>query len=229
VSAGDAVGVERALPVAEAGVAAVASRLAEATAVDGPLVDAGRDRLSTADLVAAADAAMERRGGDPAGATTVDVRDGLRADEPVVVAVAPRVDGRPGPLARTLVVDGTGGWDRRAAVAVGMAHDAVRRIVEPELPARRVVDEAVAELGAYGLAAADSGPPVARPVGASAPDFGTDAPLAAGQVFALDPAVTPVDPDEERGPVRVGSCYAVTDAGCRPLGSAPTSLSPAAY
>jgi hypothetical protein len=105
-------------------------------------------------------------------------------------------------------VDGTGGWDRRAAVAVGMAHDAVRRIVEPELPARRVVDEAVAELGAYGLAAADSGPPVARPVGGPGPDFGTDAPLAA---------------------VRVGSCYAVTEAGCRPLGSAPTSLSPAAY
>jgi Xaa-Pro aminopeptidase len=222
-------GVERALSVAAAGVVAAAARLADAAVTGGRLHDAGGDPLDTEVLATATDAAIREAGGDPAGRTTVETREALRPGEPVVVAVEPRVDDVAGPLARTFVVDGSGGWDRRAAVAVGMAHDAVRRTVEPSVPARRVVEEAVAELAAYGLAAAESGPAVARPVGGSAPDFETDAPLEAGQAFVLDPAAEQLDPDDDRGRVRVSSCYVVTEDGCRPVGATPTSLSPAAY
>lgn len=224
-------GVERALSVAAAGVAAAAARLSGASLTGThPQPDGDPDDPpSAADVEAAADMAIEEAGGDPAGNTHVVARGAIRSGDPIVVAAAPRVDGNPGPLSRTLVVDGGGGWNRRAAVAVEMAHDAVRRAVEPGVPARRVVDEAVAELGAYGLATASEGPPVARPVRGPTVDFETDASLAAGTVFALDPAATPADPGEDRGSVRVGSCYVVTEEGCRPLESTPTSLSPAAY
>lgn len=208
--------VERALSAAESGVVAAATHLTATTAVDGRLHRDGAP-LTTA--------ALERAGSDAtADATvTVETRDGLRPDDPVVVAVTP--DGA-APLARTFVVDGTGGWTRRAAVAVGMAHDAVRRVVEPGVPARRVVDEAVAELGAYGLAAADG--PVAHGIGTDI-DFSADAPLDAGTRFALDPAARDPDPDADRGRVRIGGWYVVTDDGCRASGDLSTSLSPAAY
>ena len=208
--------VETALSAAESGLVAAAVHLTETTVVDGRLGRDG-DPLTTA--------ALERVVGAAAGdaAVTVGTRDGLRPDDPVVVAVAP--DGA-APLARTFVVAGSGGWTRRAAVAVGMAHDAVRRVVEPGVPARRVVDEAVAELGAYGLAPADG--PVAHGIGTDI-DFSADAPLDAGTRFALDPAARDPDPDADRGRVRIGGWYVVTDDGCRASGDLSTSLSPAAY
>jgi Xaa-Pro aminopeptidase len=144
----------------------------------------------------------------------------------VIVALAPRVDGVGGPLARTFVVDGSGGWERRAAVAVEMAHDAVRRVAAPGVSPRRVVDEAVAELGAYGLAT--GGGDVIRGVGAGL-DTSGDASLAAGQRFVLDPAARDPDPDADRGRIRIGGWYVITDDGCRALGDLPTSLSPDAY
>mgnify|MGYP002761249031 FL=1 len=208
--------VERALSAAESGVVAAATHLAAATAVDGRLHRDGAP-LTTA--------ALERAGSDAtADATvTVETRDGLRPDDPVVVAVTP--DGA-APFARTFVVDGTGGWTRRAAVAVGMAHDAVRRVAEPGVPARRLVDEAIAELGAYGLAAGES----AVVHGLDAPmDGGSDEPLSAGRRFALDPTARDPDPETDRGVVRVGGWYTITDSGCQPLSGLPTSLSPDAY
>lgn len=217
--------VERALDPADAGVVAAATELAAAITRDGRLHVDG-DPLTAERLAAVADESVRRAGGDPAGATTVDPSGDLAAGRPILVVLEPRADGVAGPLARTFVVDGHGGWERRAAVAVGMAHDAVRRVVEPGLSARRVVDEAVAELGAYGLAADG---PVARAVGGCDRDFSTDDPLAAGDVFVLDPIATDPDPETDRGRVRIGSCYAVTASGCRPLGSTPTSLSPGAY
>ncbi|MFB6101837.1 MAG: M24 family metallopeptidase [Haloplanus sp.] len=221
----DAVGaVEPALTAASAGLVAVAARLADATAASNRLVAEGNP-LTVDRLERTANAAVADAGGDPAGRTRVETRDGVRPGDPLVVALSPRIDGVGGPLARTFVVDGTGGWERRAAVAVEMAHDAVRRIAEPGRPARRVVDEAVAELGAFGLAAAES--PVAEPVGASTPDFSTDTPLDPGTVFALRPVA--VAPGDDRGRIRIGRCYAVTESGCRSLDDIPTSLSPSAY
>jgi len=212
------VSVESTLSAAEQGVVAAATRLAEATVVDSRLYADG-DPLTPSRLerVASGDA-----GGD--AMVTVETRTGeCRSDDPVVVAVTP--DGA-APLARTFVVDGSGGWTRRAAVAVEMAHDAVRRVVEPGVPARRVVDEAIAELGAYGLAVGEGA--VAHGIRTRI-DVESDASLAAGQRFALDPAARDPDPDADRGTVRIGGWYVVTESGCRALGDLPTSLSPDAY
>jgi Xaa-Pro aminopeptidase len=208
---------EAALAAAERGLVAAATRLAETTVVDDRLHAGDPLTPSVLDRVASAAA------GEGATVTVETRADALRPDDPIVVAVDPA---GAAPLARTFVVDGTGGWTRRAAVAVGMAHDAVRRVVEPGVPARRVVDEAVAELGAYGLAAADG--PVAHGIGTSL-DFSGDAPLDAGTRFALDPAARDQDPDADRGRVRIGGWYVVTDDGCRALSDLPTSLSPDAY
>lgn len=213
--------VEAALSAAESGLVAVANRLADATVVDGQLRADG-DPLTPADLEGVADAAA---GGD--GTASVATRDGtLRAGTPISVVLDPRVDGAATPLARTFVVDGSGGWERRAAVAVEMAHDAVRRVAEPGVPARRLVDEAVAELGAYGLATGDGA--VARGIGTDI-DVSTDASLAAGQRFVLDPTARDPDPEADRGRIRIGGWYAITDDGCRALGDLPTSLSPDVY
>ncbi|AZH26884.1 M24 family metallopeptidase [Haloplanus aerogenes] len=210
--------VEVALPAAESGLVAVADRLAAATVVDGRL------RVDGDPLMAAVLDGVVNEAADDLTAI-VGTHDGpLRAGVPIVVAVDPRVDDASTPLARTFVVDGSGGWERRAAVAVEMAHDAVRRVAEPGVPARRIVDEAVAELAAYGLGTGEGA--VARGLGTDI-DFSTDTSLAAGQRFVLDP--TAVAPDADRGAVRIGAWYAVTDEGCRRLGDLPTSLSPDAY
>ncbi|WP_187347727.1 M24 family metallopeptidase [Haloplanus rubicundus] len=207
--------VEAALSAAETGFVAAAAHLTATTVVDGRLHRDG-DPLTPAELERVASDAAE-------AAVTVETRDGLRPDDPVVVAVHPE---GAAPLARTFVVDGTGGWTRRAAVAVGMAHDAVRRVAEPDVPARRLVDEAIAELGAYGLAAGEG----AVVHGLDTPiDGGSDAPLDAGTRFALDPAARDPDPEIGRGLVRIGGWYTITDSGCRALSDLPTSLSPADY
>jgi Xaa-Pro aminopeptidase len=219
--------VERALSAATDGVVAVAARLAASTPASGALRADG-DPLTPAALEGVADEAVVAAGGDPAGRTRVETpADVVRPGEPVCLTLEPTVGGVAGACARTFVVDGGGGWDRRAAVAVEMAHDAVSRVVEPGVPARRVVDEAVAELGAYGLGTADA--PVAWAVGDGSVEFPSDAPLEAGQAFALAPVAVDPDPETDRGRVRIGTCYLVTESGCRSLGTLPTSLSPAAY
>jgi len=208
--------VAAALSTAETGLAAVATRLDDATLAG----DAAGDPLTPSRLERVASEAVEG-----AATTTVETRDGAcRPDDPVVVAVEPRGVGVP--LSRTFVVDGTGGWTRRAAVAVEMAHDAVSRVAEPGVPARRIVDEAVAELGAYGLAAGEG--PVATGIG-TVIDFSSDAPLERGTRFALDPAARDPDPEADRGRVRIGGWYAITDDGCRTLDELSASLSPGAY
>ncbi len=190
------------MAAAEAGIDAVATRLA-ADGVDG---------LDATTLERVADDAIEASGADPDHATTVSPAT-PEVGEPLVVAVAPRADGERAPLARTFVVDGTGGWERRAAVAVEMAHDAVGRIAEPGVPVDRLVSEAIAELGAYGLAPGDGA--VVRCL---------DGDLSVGDEFVLDPAAH--DPETPGRHVRISARYVVTEGGCRRLESVPTSLSP---
>jgi Xaa-Pro aminopeptidase len=206
------------LSAAERGLVAAATRLAEVTAVDGRL---------HADGTPLTPPALERVASDAAGeeaTAVVDIRDDhLHPDDPVVVVVDPA---GAAPLARTFVVDGTGGWTRRAAVAVGMAHDAVRRVAKPGVPAGRIVDEAIAELGAYGLATGEGA--IAHGLGDRV-DIEGDTPLERGTQFALDPVARDPDPETDRGRVRIGGWYAVADEGCRALSDLPTSLSPDAY
>ncbi|MEF8855958.1 MAG: M24 family metallopeptidase [Haloplanus sp.] len=214
-----------ALSAAETGLVAVATLLADASVVDGRLhADSDADPLTPARLEAVADDATAAD-----AQASVETRDGVvRPGDPLVVAFAPRVDGTAVPLSRTFVVDGSGGWERRAAVAVEMAHDAVRRVAAPGVSPRRVVDEAVAELGAYGLTTGEGN--VIRGVGSGlVASAEGDASLTAGQRFVLDPAARDPDPDTDRGRIRIGGWYAVTDDGCRALSQLPTSLSPDAY
>jgi Xaa-Pro aminopeptidase len=219
--------VERAVATAADGVVAVAERLAAATATNGSLRKAG-EVLTAESLERVADDAVDAAGGEPGDRTRVITRtDAVRPDEPIEVTLEPRLGGVTAHCSRTFVVDGSGGWTRRAAVGVEMAHDAVARVVEPGVPARRVIDEAVAELGAYGLGTAEG--VVARAVGGADVEFPSDASLAAGQTFALTPAAVDPAPDTDRGRIRIGTCYLVTDAGCRALSSLPTSLAPDAY
>ncbi|WP_280585717.1 M24 family metallopeptidase [Halorubrum sp. Boch-26] len=76
----------------------------------------------------------------------------IRPGETVLLDVSPRgPDGYYGDMTRTFVVDGDGGWERRAYVAVEAAREAALAEVEPGVPAKTVHGEAAAELAAYGF------------------------------------------------------------------------------
>ncbi|TKX85785.1 M24 family metallopeptidase, partial [Halorubrum sp. SS5] len=78
--------------------------------------------------------------------------DPIRPGETVLLDVSPRgPDGYYGDVTRTFVVDGDGGWERRAYVAVEAAREAALDEVEPGVPAKTVHGEAAAELAAYGF------------------------------------------------------------------------------
>jgi len=159
-------------------------------------------------------------------AGTTDIRPG----ETVVVGVSPRgPDGYHGDLTRTFVVDGDGGWERRASVAVEAAREAALVEVEPGTPVATVGGEAAAELAAYGFdpnpepgEAGATGEPV-RGVGLSrceAPSGGTE--LRPGHVIAVEPGVR----DPTVGRVRLGDLVVVTDDGYEPLAEHPLGIAP---
>ncbi len=76
----------------------------------------------------------------------------IRPGATVRVTASPRGrDGYRGDVARTFVVDGDGGWARRAHVAVSAARAAAVEAVEPGASAATVRREATAELAAYGF------------------------------------------------------------------------------
>lgn len=221
----DGAETERALSPTATGLRAAATRLDAATVLEGRLHVDGAP-LTAERLTLAVEAAVADAGGEDVDVCIGPCGDGLRPDDPVVVVLRPAAPAA-APLARTFVVDGGGGWDRRAAVAVGMVHDAVTRVAEPGRPAGRLVDEAVAELGAYGLAPAET--PTVWTAAGDPIDRSEEASLAAGDVFALDPTAVDPDPDADRGRIRIGRYYTVTGSGCRALGDLPTSLLPGAY
>jgi len=90
----------------------------------------------------------------------------IRPGATVRVTASPRGrDGRRGDIARTFVVNGDGGWARRAHVAVSAAREAAVGAVEPGVSAATVRHEAAAELAAYGFGPdAANGAGVARGV-----------------------------------------------------------------
>ena len=103
------------------------------------------------------------------GPSTADrsrVDDPIRPGATVRVTASPRGrDGYRGDIARTFVVDGDGGWARRAHVAVSAAREAAVGAVEPGVAAATVRREAAAELAAYGFESdAANGAGVARGV-----------------------------------------------------------------
>jgi len=217
---------------AEAGVERARDLLRAASVADGHLRRDG-EPVTVRRLREAVDGAVVAGGASPANATRIAVGgDGRSADAPVrpgetvVVRVAPREpSGYRAALARTVVVDGEGGWERRAQLAVERALDSVHRELEAGVAASTVREEVTIECGAYGFADDALPDRAGHGVGLAArelPDLRTDAPLEAGTVLAITPSVA----DPSGGAVAMTDLVAVTEDGCEPLATAERSLAP---
>lgn len=222
-----------------------AERLLAAAEIDGDGLRLAGRPLTAERLRRATNAELASHGVADAGNTVVaagpEAGDGgqngpdrrIRAGDPVVVAVAPRGPyGYHGAVARTVVVDSDGGWERRAYVAAESALDAALAEIEAGASASAVGREAHAELAAFGFDPGRSGTQdgPAGPghgVGLSRrerPFLDTDAELSAGSVVAVEPRVT--DPD--RGTVRLSALVVVTADGHERLGDGDPSFTPRA-
>ena len=162
---------------------------------------------------------------------TADADTQIRAGDPVAIAVAPRgPHGYHGSLARTVVVDSDGGWERRAYVAVESALDAALAEVEAGTIATTVGREAHAELAAFGFdpgseTSVDGPTGPGHGVGLSRrerPWLDADTELDIGNVVAIEPQVA----DPERGVVRLSALVAVTADGHERLDDADASFAP---
>ena len=158
--------------------------------------------------------------------------DPIRPGEAVLLDVSPRgPDGYYGDATRTFVVDGDGGWERRAYVAVEAAREAALAEVEPGVPAKTVHGEAAAELAAYGFDPnADEGEAgfthgTGHGVGVSlheGPSLSGAGELRPGHVVTVEPGV--YDPDI--GGVRLEDLILVTDNGYEILAEYPFGIAP---
>ena len=160
--------------------------------------------------------------------------DPIRPGETVLLDVSPRgPDGYYGDATRTFVVDGDGGWERRASVAVEAAREAALAEVEPGVPAKTVHGEAAAELAAYGFDPnADEGEAgfthgTGHGVGVSlheGPSLTGAGELRTGHVVTVEPGVY----DPEIGGVRLEDLILVTDEGYELLAEYPLGIVPTA-
>jgi Xaa-Pro aminopeptidase len=156
----------------------------------------------------------------------------IRPGEPVVVSITPRgPSGYHGRLTRTFVVDGDGGWDRRAYVAVEAAQAAALAEITPGVVAGIVHEEAAAEVTAYGFdPTADRAEPghihdTGGGIGISArelPSLTGDKALRPGHTLAVEPGVS----DPAHGGVRLGDVVVVTDDGAERLIEYPFGTTP---
>ncbi len=230
---------------AEAGIRRGAAVLRAAT-VDGDDLRWDGDPLTTECLRRAVDATMAGAGVDPArntvcgsGPSCADLHyrgeDPIRPGETVLLDVSPRgPEGYYADCTRTFVVDGDGGWPRRAHVACEMGAEAAFAVLSAGAGERAstVHTEAAAEIRAYGFPV-DDGPvgfthSVGHGVGLSLherPSLRGDADLRAGHVLTVEPGVY----DPERGGVRVEDSVVVREDGYDSLTDLPRSLDPGAY
>ncbi len=158
--------------------------------------------------------------------------DPIRPGETVLLDVSPRgPDGYHGDMTRTFVVDGDGGWERRAYVAVEAARKAALAEVEPGVTAATVHGEAAAELGAYGFdpnaGASETGftHGTGHGVGVSLhepPSLSSGTELRPGHVVTVEPGV--YDPDV--GGVRLEDLIVVTGEGYEVLAGYPFGIVP---
>jgi Xaa-Pro aminopeptidase len=195
-----------------------------------------------------------------AGSTVADPGSGagvpLRRGETILVDLSPRgPGGYRGDLARTFVVDGDGGWERRAHVACESARRVGLSAVEPGAAASRVAGEIRGELAAYFRSAGSNPPPAAELDAAVALADGADGragdsarnggELLRGDVhgvgLSLHEAPSPGSGAELRtgtvlaveagvygsdGGVRIEDLAVVTDDGCELLTECSSSLAP---
>ena len=158
--------------------------------------------------------------------------DPIRPGETVLLDISPRSpDGYYGDVTRTFVVDGDGGWERRAYVAVEAAREAALAEIEPGVPAKTVHGEAAAELAAYGFepnaAEGEAGftHGTGHGVGVSlheGPSLSGAGELRPGHVVTVEPGV--YDPDI--GGVRLEDLILVTDDGYEILAEYPFGIVP---
>ncbi|GGL70064.1 M24 family metallopeptidase [Halocalculus aciditolerans] len=155
----------------------------------------------------------------------------VHADETVLLDVSPRgPEGYYGDLTRTFVVDSSGGWDRRAYLAVESAQDMAFDAIEAGAPAESVHEEGAAEIVAYGFGAGadlDAGftHGVGHGVGVSlheAPSLTASEELRVGDVVTVEPGVY----DPEKGGVRIEDLVVVTEDGFENLTDYPRSSTP---
>jgi Xaa-Pro aminopeptidase len=158
--------------------------------------------------------------------------DPIRPGETVLLDVSPRgPDGYYGDATRTFVVDGDGGWERRAYVAVEAAREAALDEIEPGVPAKTVHGEAAAELTAYGFDPNAGEGEVGfthgtgHGVGVSlheSPSLSGAGELRPGHVVTVEPGVY----DPETGGVRLEDLILVTDDGYEILAEYPFDIAP---
>ena len=171
-----------------------------------------------------------------AGSSAADLHyvgdDPIRAGETVLLDVSPRgPDGYYGDMTRTFVVDGDGGWERRAYVAVEAAREAALAEIEPGVTAATVHAEAAAELAAYGFdpnateGAAGFTHGTGHGVGVSLhepPSLSGGTELKPGHVVTVEPGVY----DPAIGGVRLEDLVAVTEDGYELLAEYPFGIVP---
>ena len=201
--------------------------------------------LTTERLRREANAVLAARGVRDAGNTVVGAGpsaadlhyvgdEPIRPGETVLLDISPRgPDGYYGDLTRTFVVDGDGGWERRAYVAVEAAREAALAEVEPGVPAKTVHGEAAAELAAYGFDPdASEGETgfthgTGHGVGVSlheSPSLSGAGELRPGHVVTIEPGVY----DPSIGGVRLEDLVVVTDDGYELLAEYPFGIVPEA-
>ncbi|MFP8952867.1 M24 family metallopeptidase [Natrialbaceae archaeon A-arb3/5] len=219
--------IERAQRAAQAGIQRAASLLATATVDDGRLALDG-ETLSAATLRTEIDHAVLDAGAVPTSHTAVRTSTDsttLRPGVPIVLAVAPRgPDGYHGGLVRTLVVDGEGGRERRAHVAVtqafrssramltagGASVTAVEADLEAEIRAFGEDDAIETRVTGVGLE------PRERPLAG-------DEQIEPGHVVRLEAAARVADEQW----IRIADLLEVGDEGVEWLAPPPHSLEPA--
>ncbi|MGQ3411459.1 M24 family metallopeptidase [Natrinema sp. LN54] len=240
-TAGERERVAAAQRAASAGIRRAAAVLADATVVDGRLaVDASDgadpDPLTPARLRIAIDEAVVGAGAFPAGNTAVNPGSSTDSDaplqrgDPIVLETAPRGPaGYYGGLARTLVVDGDGGRERRVHVGVTQSFRSARSMLTAGTESVTAVEaDLEAEVRSFGFSDGDAIETRVAGVGLEPrerPVAGGDE-IGPGTVVRLDVAAR-VDADDW---IRIADVMAVTDEGERPdwLAAPSQSLAPTA-
>ncbi|THE65081.1 peptidase M24 [Salinadaptatus halalkaliphilus] len=229
--------IERAQAAASAGIRRAASVLASATGSDGTLVTGGdnaderTERLTTTRLRRAIDEAIVAAGGFPDANTRIEFGtddEACRPGEPIVVSVAPHdPEGYYGGLARTFVVEGEGGRDRRAHVGVTHAFRSSRAMLTADSESVTAVEaDLEAEVRAFGFGEADD---VATDVSGLGLEP-REPPLAGGDVVGPENIVRLEAAARLEGErwVRVADVLAIDEGGPEWLEAPSRALEPAA-
>jgi len=232
---------------AVAGMARAETVLAESEVVEdetgAPALRWESSTLTTERLRRAVNATLAARGVRDAGDTAIGAGpsaadrhfvgdDPIRPGETALIDVSPRgPDGYRGDLTRTFVVEGDGGWERRAYLAVESAREAALAEIEPGVPAKTVHGEVAAELAAYGFDPnAEEGEAgfthgAGHGVGVSlheSPSLSGAGELRPGHVVAVEPGVY----DPNVGGIRLEDLVVVTEEGYEVLAEYPFGIVP---